>query len=50
MSTILIALPLPPGSTEEMTREFANEVKARLDEFAKSRTDIGLPHTYAWAT
>ena len=48
MSTVLIALPIPAGSTEEMARGFAQEVNAKLDEFAKSRTDLGATQE-AWA-
>ena len=48
MSTVLLALPLPPGSTEEMAREFAQEINAKMDEFTKSRTDLGVTQE-AWA-
>jgi hypothetical protein len=48
MSTVLIALPIPPGSTEEMARGFAQEINAKLDEFAKSRTALGVTQE-AWA-
>ncbi|HET6594856.1 MAG TPA: hypothetical protein VFG81_04495 [Anaerolineales bacterium] len=48
MSTVLLALPLPAGSTEEMVREFAQEVNSKMDEFTKSRTDIGATQE-AWA-
>jgi hypothetical protein len=48
MSTLLVALPIPPGSTEEMARGFAQEVKAKMDEFAKSRKTTGATHE-AWA-
>ena len=48
MSTVLIALPIPSGSTEEMVREFAKEINAKLDGFAKSRTDLGVT-LEAWA-
>src|SRR5215210_3912640 len=48
MSTVLVALPVPPGITEEMAREFAQEVNAKLSEFVKSRTDLGVTQE-AWA-
>jgi hypothetical protein len=48
MATVLIALPIPPGSSEELARGFAQEVNAKLDEFAKSRTDLGVTQE-AWA-
>jgi len=48
MSTILIALPIPAGSTEEIAREFAKEINARSDEFARSRKDLGVT-LEAWA-
>jgi hypothetical protein len=48
MSTVLLALPLPPESTEEMARGFAQEINAKMDEFTKSRTDLGVTQE-AWA-
>src|ERR1044071_9666969 len=48
MSTVLLALPIPPGSTEEMARGFAQEINAKLDEFVKSRTALGVTQE-AWA-
>jgi hypothetical protein len=48
MSTLLIALPIPPTTTEETVRGFAQEVKAKLGDFAKSRTTVGATQE-AWA-
>jgi hypothetical protein len=48
MATVLIALPIPPGSSEELARGFAQEINAKLDEFAKSRTALGVTQE-AWA-
>ena len=48
MSTVLLALPIPPGNTEEKAREFAREINMKLDEFTKSRTDLGVTQE-AWA-
>jgi hypothetical protein len=48
MSTLLIALPIPPGTTEEMVRGFAQEVKAKMSDFSKSRLDT-VATQEAWA-
>jgi hypothetical protein len=48
MSTVLIALPVPPGTTEEKAVGFAKEINAKIGEFAKSRTDLGVTQE-AWA-
>ena len=48
MSTLLLALPVPPGNTEEMASGFAQEINARMDEFTKSRTELGVTQE-AWA-
>lgn len=41
MSTLLIALPMPPGGAEKF-ESFVEQVKARLDEHAKSRARLGV--------
>ena len=41
MSTLLLALPLPPGGAEKF-EEFISQVNAKLDEHTKSRTDLGV--------
>ena len=41
MSTVLVALPLPPGAAEKL-EEFLNQVKAKIDEHAMSRKALGL--------
>jgi len=41
MSTLLIALPLPPGGAEKF-ESFAEQVKARLGDHAKSRARVGV--------
>jgi hypothetical protein len=48
MSTLLVALPIPSGSTEEKARGFAQEIRGKLTEFAQSRTNLGVTHE-AWA-
>jgi hypothetical protein len=35
MFTVLLGLSVPPGSTEDLARGFAQEISAKLDEFAK---------------
>ncbi|MFZ2651998.1 MAG: hypothetical protein WA210_18020 [Burkholderiaceae bacterium] len=40
MSTLLIALPIPPGGAEKI-EAFFGEVKAKLHDHTKSRTAIG---------
>ena len=41
MSTVLIALPLPPGGAEKF-EGFVKQVNAKLDEHAKSRKALGV--------
>ena len=41
MSTLLIALPLPPGGAEKF-EEFVKQVNAKLDEHTKSRAALGV--------
>ena len=41
MSTVLVALPLPPGGAEKF-EEFVKQVNAKLDEHAKSRKALGV--------
>jgi hypothetical protein len=41
MSTLLLALPLPPGGAEKF-EEFVAQVNAKLDEHTKSRADLGV--------
>jgi len=41
MSTLLIALPLPPGGAEKF-ESFVEQVKARLAEHAQSRAQLGV--------
>ncbi len=48
MSTLLIALPVPAGITEDKVQGFAQEVKAKIGDFTRSRTDIGST-LEAWA-
>jgi hypothetical protein len=48
MSTLLMAMPVPKGTTEEMMQGFAQEVKAKLSDFTKSRVDTGATQE-AWA-
>jgi hypothetical protein len=48
MSTLLIALPVPPTTSEQMVRGFAQEVNGKLADFAKSRTNVGATQE-AWA-
>ena len=48
MSTLLIALPIPPGTAEEKAVAFAKEVNGKLNEFEKSRAALGVTQE-AWA-
>jgi hypothetical protein len=48
MSTLLIAMPIPAKTSEEMVREFAQECKAKWGDFTKSRKDTGVA-LEAWA-
>ncbi len=48
MSTLLLALPVPSGTTEEMVKAFADEVKSKMTEFTKSRVDTGATQE-VWA-
>ena len=48
MPTVLIALPVPPGTTEEKAVAFAKEINGRLAEFEKSRASLGVTQE-AWA-
>jgi hypothetical protein len=48
MSTVLIALPVPPGTTEEQAAAFAKEINGKLAEFEKSRAALGVTQE-AWA-
>jgi hypothetical protein len=48
MSTLLIALPIPSQTTEEMIQGFAQEVKAKWGDFTKARTAVGST-LEAWA-
>jgi hypothetical protein len=41
MSTLLIALPLPPGGAEKF-EGFVKQVNAKLDEHTKSRASLGV--------
>ena len=41
MTTLMLALPLPPGGAEKF-EEFVAQVNTKLDEHAKSRTDLGV--------
>ncbi|MBI3959289.1 MAG: hypothetical protein HY328_10815 [Chloroflexi bacterium] len=41
MSTLLVALPLPPGGAEKF-EGFVAEVNARLEDHARSRTQLGV--------
>lgn len=41
MSTVLVALPLPPGGAEKF-EEFVKQVNAKLDEHAESRKALGV--------
>jgi hypothetical protein len=41
MSTLLLALPLPPGGAEKF-EEFIAQVNAKLDDHTRSRTDLGV--------
>jgi len=48
MSTVLIALPVPQGTTEEKAAAFAKEINGKLAEFEKSRAALGVTQE-AWA-
>jgi hypothetical protein len=48
MSTVLIALPVPPGTAEEKAVGFAKEINGKMDEFTKSRAGFGVTQE-AWA-
>jgi hypothetical protein len=47
MPTILLALPVPPGSVERALA-FAKDVKAKMDDFTQSRTALGAAQE-VWA-
>jgi hypothetical protein len=48
MSTVLIAMPIPPGTKEDAARGFAAQINAKLDEFVQSRRALGVT-LEAWA-
>ncbi len=48
MPTVLLALPVPPKTTEEMLQKFAQEVHAKMGDFTKSRLECGASQE-AWA-
>ena len=47
MTKFMVALPMPPGSSEP-TRAFAEEISKNIEDFAESRRELGVTREAWW--